>query len=191
MGLVPEIRRFCKLSRSQLAVSLHATTDDVRDWIAPVNRRWQLAQLMDVLCEHFPAQRGASAVELVADPAEQCSNRDRICDQNTMSKSDATHPWEPRADIRLMLGSMHSSARHDVELGAALGDHSSASGSRSAAECSNGSNHMLTRASRRFVLIEYVMLRGINDTPGDAHRCDASSHASFVPCQSPCCAAQL
>ena len=56
VGLVPEIRRFCAQSRSQLAVSLHATTDEVRDWIAPVNRRWNLAQLMGVLREHFPAQ---------------------------------------------------------------------------------------------------------------------------------------
>ena len=60
VGLVPEIRRFCAESRSQLAVSLHATTDDVRDWIAPVNRRWKLAQLMDVLREHFPAQHPSS-----------------------------------------------------------------------------------------------------------------------------------
>ena len=60
VGLVPEIRRFCAESRSQLAVSLHATTDDVRDWIAPVNRRWKLAQLMDVLREHFPAQQESS-----------------------------------------------------------------------------------------------------------------------------------
>ena len=55
VGLVPEIRRFCAQSRSQLAVSLHATTDEVRDWIAPVNRRWKLAQLVEVLQEHFPA----------------------------------------------------------------------------------------------------------------------------------------
>lgn len=39
VGLVPEIRTLAGSCRAQLAVSLHATTDEVRDWIAPVNRR--------------------------------------------------------------------------------------------------------------------------------------------------------
>ena len=39
VGLVPQIRELCSQSRVALAVSLHATTDAVRDWIAPVNRR--------------------------------------------------------------------------------------------------------------------------------------------------------
>jgi 23S rRNA (adenine2503-C2)-methyltransferase len=39
VGLVPEIRALAGSCPAQLAVSLHATTDEVRDWIAPVNRR--------------------------------------------------------------------------------------------------------------------------------------------------------
>lgn len=39
VGLVPEIWALAGSCRAQLAVSLHATTDKVRDWIAPVNRR--------------------------------------------------------------------------------------------------------------------------------------------------------
>lgn len=39
VGLVPEIRALVPACPAQLAVSLHATTDKVRDWIAPVNRR--------------------------------------------------------------------------------------------------------------------------------------------------------
>ena len=40
VGLVPGIRAFASSPvGGQLAVSLHATTDAVRDWIVPVNRR--------------------------------------------------------------------------------------------------------------------------------------------------------
>jgi len=42
VGLVPEMRQFAAASKAVMAVSLHATTDEVRDWIVPVNRKWGL-----------------------------------------------------------------------------------------------------------------------------------------------------
>jgi 23S rRNA (adenine2503-C2)-methyltransferase len=42
VGLVPQMRALVACSGAQLAVSLHATTDAVRDWLAPINRRWAL-----------------------------------------------------------------------------------------------------------------------------------------------------
>ena len=57
VGLVPEMHKFLSspIGQSvQLALSLHATTDEVRDWIVPVNRTHNLASLMDCLAEHFP-----------------------------------------------------------------------------------------------------------------------------------------
>ena len=39
VGLVLQMRALVACSGAQLAVSLHATTDEVRDWLAPVNRR--------------------------------------------------------------------------------------------------------------------------------------------------------
>jgi hypothetical protein len=40
VGLVPQLRALAAAaSRCQLAVSLHATTDELRDWLVPVNRR--------------------------------------------------------------------------------------------------------------------------------------------------------
>ena len=39
VGLLPELRAFAAASRAVLAVSLHATTDEVRDWVCPINRR--------------------------------------------------------------------------------------------------------------------------------------------------------
>ena len=61
----------------------------MRDWLCPVNRRWNLAALLDVLQRDYPRRKGES--------------------------------------------------------------------------------------SRRFVLIEYVMLRGINDTAEDAKRCGGAA----------------
>lgn len=55
VGLVPEIREFVMRSKARLAVSLHATTDEVRDWIVPVNLRHNLGQLLATLEDLFPA----------------------------------------------------------------------------------------------------------------------------------------
>ena len=49
VGLVPDIRTFCARSSAQLAVSLHAPTDEIRDWIAPINRRYPLQELIGCL----------------------------------------------------------------------------------------------------------------------------------------------
>mmetsp|Transcript_28832 Transcript_28832/g.74419 ORF Transcript_28832/g.74419 Transcript_28832/m.74419 type:complete len:452 (+) Transcript_28832:65-1420(+) len=54
VGLVDEMKRFVPQSRAQLALSLHATTDEVRDWIVPVNRRYPLEELIGALRELFP-----------------------------------------------------------------------------------------------------------------------------------------
>lgn len=50
VGLVPAIRRFADEERQVgLAVSLHAATDEERDRLIPINRRWKIAELMDTL----------------------------------------------------------------------------------------------------------------------------------------------
>eukprot|EP00892_Ulva_mutabilis_P007571 jgi/Ulvmu1/5186/UM021_0203.1 len=56
VGLVPEMREFVKSSKARLAVSLHANTDKIRDWIVPINLRHSLADLMSTVCELFPAE---------------------------------------------------------------------------------------------------------------------------------------
>lgn len=45
-GLVPEIRELAKRIKVQLAVSLNATTDEIRDRLMPVNQRYPLAALI-------------------------------------------------------------------------------------------------------------------------------------------------
>jgi 23S rRNA (adenine2503-C2)-methyltransferase len=57
-GLVPEITRLAGESiRPRLAVSLNATTDDVRNRIMPINRKYSLAVLLEA-CRAFTRQTG-------------------------------------------------------------------------------------------------------------------------------------
>ncbi len=48
-GVVPEIARTAQEIGCQLAVSFHATTDDVRNKLVPINKRWPIAELLDAL----------------------------------------------------------------------------------------------------------------------------------------------
>ena len=48
-GVVPEIARTATEIGCLLAVSFHATTDAVRDQLVPINKRWNIATLLDAL----------------------------------------------------------------------------------------------------------------------------------------------
>jgi 23S rRNA (adenine2503-C2)-methyltransferase len=48
-GVVPEIARTATEIGCQLAVSFHATTDEVRDVLVPINKRWNIATLLEAL----------------------------------------------------------------------------------------------------------------------------------------------
>lgn len=51
-GVVPEIARTAKEIGCQLAISFHATTNDVRDVLVPINKRWPLDKLLDALRDY-------------------------------------------------------------------------------------------------------------------------------------------
>lgn len=77
VGLVPEIRRLAQEGlQITLAVSLHAATDDLRDRLVPVNRRYPLDVLFDA-CSTYVDLTGRrvsfewALVEGVNDTAEQ------------------------------------------------------------------------------------------------------------------------
>ncbi|KAL4437757.1 hypothetical protein ABPG77_005669, partial [Micractinium sp. CCAP 211/92] len=59
VGLVPEMCQFSEQSKAVMAVSLHATTDEVRNWIVPVNRKWGLQELVRTMEELFPKDKAA------------------------------------------------------------------------------------------------------------------------------------
>ncbi len=49
-GLVPQIRQLAEHPQQiRLAISLHGATDDVRQQIMPINRKWPVAELFDAL----------------------------------------------------------------------------------------------------------------------------------------------
>jgi 23S rRNA (adenine2503-C2)-methyltransferase len=51
-GVVPEIARTAEEIGCQLAVSFHATTDEVRNVLVPINKRWNIAALLDALRDY-------------------------------------------------------------------------------------------------------------------------------------------
>lgn len=51
-GVVPEIARTAQEIGCQLAISFHATTDEVRDRLVPINKRWPLVDLLDALRDY-------------------------------------------------------------------------------------------------------------------------------------------
>jgi 23S rRNA (adenine2503-C2)-methyltransferase len=56
VGLVPMMERLLAEVPVNLAVSLHATTDELRDRIAPINRRYPLEELL-AACRRLPLKR--------------------------------------------------------------------------------------------------------------------------------------
>ncbi|MCE0505525.1 23S rRNA (adenine(2503)-C(2))-methyltransferase RlmN [Roseivivax sp. GX 12232] len=51
-GVVPEIARCAEEIGCQMAVSFHATTDEVRDKLVPINKRWNIETLLAALKEY-------------------------------------------------------------------------------------------------------------------------------------------
>ncbi len=58
VGLAPQIRWLAREKlQLTLAVSLHAPTDDLRNELVPVNRRWPIAELLDA-CREYVLEAG-------------------------------------------------------------------------------------------------------------------------------------
>lgn len=52
-GVIPEMERLREVSPVALAVSLHAPTDELRDVLVPINKKYPLKQLMDICARYF------------------------------------------------------------------------------------------------------------------------------------------
>ena len=57
VGLVPMIERFGAETDVKLAISLNASTDEQRSKSMPINRKWNIAALLDA-CRKFPLRQG-------------------------------------------------------------------------------------------------------------------------------------
>ncbi len=51
-GVVPGIKRTAEEIGCLLAISFHATTDEVRDVLVPINRKWNIEELLTALAEY-------------------------------------------------------------------------------------------------------------------------------------------
>jgi 23S rRNA (adenine2503-C2)-methyltransferase len=60
-GVVPEMERCGRELDVNLAVSLHATTDEVRDHIMPINKKYPLKMLLDA-CRSYPGTHNARRI---------------------------------------------------------------------------------------------------------------------------------
>ena len=52
-GVVPEIAKTAEEIGCQLAISFHATTDEVRDKLVPINKKWNISNLLQTL-KNYP-----------------------------------------------------------------------------------------------------------------------------------------
>jgi 23S rRNA (adenine2503-C2)-methyltransferase len=84
VGLVPGIRRAAaEPLRVNLAVSIHAASDAVRDRLVPVNRSWPIAELLEAVGEYVAATRRRVSFEYalmagVNDDLEQAARLGRL-----------------------------------------------------------------------------------------------------------------
>lgn len=80
-GLVPQIRQLAEERIPVgLAVSLHATTDALRDELVPVNRRWPIAELLEAARDYgrVSGRRVTLEYTLIADVNDRPEDADRL-----------------------------------------------------------------------------------------------------------------
>jgi 23S rRNA (adenine2503-C2)-methyltransferase len=86
-GVVPTIRRCGAELAVNLAISLHAVKDDIRDRLVPLNRKYPITELLDA-CRTYPG----------------ASNARRITFEYVMLKGVNDTPAEARELVRLIAG---------------------------------------------------------------------------------------
>ncbi len=86
-GVVPEIAKTAEEIGCLLAVSFHATTDEVRDKLVPINKRWNIETLLDAL-RNYP----------------KASNSERITFEYVMLKGVNDSDDDARRLIQLIKG---------------------------------------------------------------------------------------
>jgi 23S rRNA (adenine2503-C2)-methyltransferase len=86
-GVVPQIVRWGEETGTMLAISLHATRDELRDTLVPINRKYPIAELLEA-CRGYPG----------------LSNARRITFEYVMLKGVNDSPADARALVRLLSG---------------------------------------------------------------------------------------
>jgi 23S rRNA (adenine2503-C2)-methyltransferase len=86
-GVVPELKALGERTQAMLAISLHATYDDLRDVLVPLNKKYDIATLMEGI-------RGYPGL----------SNARRVTFEYVMLKDVNDSPAEAKALVKLLKG---------------------------------------------------------------------------------------
>jgi len=86
-GVVPELKALGERTQAMLAISLHATNDDLRDVLVPLNKKYDIAALMEGI-------RGYPGL----------SNTRRVTFEYVMLKDVNDSPAEAKALVKLLKG---------------------------------------------------------------------------------------
>jgi 23S rRNA (adenine2503-C2)-methyltransferase len=137
-GLAPQIRKLADdPTQIRLAISLHAATDDVRNRIMPINRKYNVSTLLDA-CEFFAAKRkqritfeyiliadvndSEQQARLLAQHARRLSAKVNLIPYNTVAGLEWTRPSRNRQENFLVILRGHGVAAtlrrekgHDIE----------------------------------------------------------------------------
>lgn len=104
VGVVPELRRLAALGdqRPRIAVSLNATTDEVRAEIMPIDRKWPIATLIEALgqIDWRPRERVTFEYVLLAGINDSVDDADRLGELlSELPAKVNLIPWNPVADM--------------------------------------------------------------------------------------------
>jgi 23S rRNA (adenine2503-C2)-methyltransferase len=86
-GVVPELTKLGETTQAMLAISLHATNDELRNELVPLNKKYPIAELMDGI-RAYPG----------------LSNARRVTFEYVMLKGVNDSPAEARALVALLKG---------------------------------------------------------------------------------------
>ena len=86
-GVVPEIAKTAEEIGCQLAISFHATTDEIRDKLVPINKKWNISNLLKTL-KNYP----------------KVSNSERITFEYVMLKNINDSDEDARRLVKLIKG---------------------------------------------------------------------------------------
>jgi len=86
-GVVPKIVELGERTRAMLAISLHATNDDLRDELVPLNKKYPIAELIETI-KAYPG----------------LNNSNRVTFEYVMLKGVNDTPAEARALVQLLKG---------------------------------------------------------------------------------------
>jgi 23S rRNA (adenine2503-C2)-methyltransferase len=86
-GVVPELKALGERTQAMLAISLHATNDDLRDVLVPINKKYDIAALMEGI-RNYPG----------------ISNARRVTFEYVMLKGINDTPAEALALVKLLKG---------------------------------------------------------------------------------------